>query len=158
MAKEYRWEIMVDGKNATVVCVLQGNKYRLFLNDDHISDIYRLPPKKMHYGLVEDIRIGNERCRFVVWEEIPDLVVDGKLVSRGVDFETARENRRRNMENMYTATAVFGVVALFAAFLFVTLGFLTMENIHVFTSLLMAGIGMVGMGLYYRGKWIEQIP
>ena len=158
MPKEYRWEIQLDGTPATVICIPKGNKYVLYLGDDHLTNIYRLPKNKMPYGLVEDVCIGSENCKFVVWEEVPDLVVGGIMVNRGVDFETARENRRRNMENMYTMTAIFGVIALLGTFLYAYLGFLNDETLRGWTAILMAGIWMVGSGLFYRGKWIEQIP
>lgn len=158
MGKEYRWDIELDGSSATVICVPKGNKYILYLNDDHLTNIYRLPKNKMPYGLVEEVRIGTEDCKFVVWEEVPDLVVGGKMIHRGVDFETARENRRRNMENMYTITAIFGVIVLHGVFLFAYFGSLNEGTLRGWTAMLMAGLWMVGMGLYHRGKWIEQIP
>lgn len=158
MGREYVWNIEVNGKPAKVTCEQKGNRYILYLDDDHLTNIYRLPAKKMRYGLEAEFQIGNEACLFVVWEEIPDLVIGGKMVNRNVDFQIARENRRRNMENMYTVTAIFGVIVLAGVFLFSYFGFLNGETLRGWTAMMMAGIWMICNGLYYRGKWIEQIP
>lgn len=158
MGREYRWDLVMDGIPVTVTCEQKGNKYVLYLDDDHLTNIYRLPKKQMPYGLVEDVRIGTVNCKFVVWEEVPDLVVAGRMVHRGVDFEIARENRRRNMENMYTVTSVFGVIILLGVFLFAYFGWLSEETLRGWSAMMMAGLWMVFHGLYYRGKWIEQIP
>ena len=157
MGRQYRWNLELDGIPVIVTCEQMGNKYVLYLDDDHLTNIFRLPKNQMHYGLVEDIRLGTRNCKFVVWEEIPDLVVDGRMVHRGVNFETARENRRRNMENMYLVTAVFGMMILLGVFLFASFGWLNEETLRGWSAMLMAGTWMVFHGLYYRGKWIEQI-
>lgn len=154
MAKEFSWDV----RGHKLTASLKGNKYVLNLDDDYLTNVYRLHPSKMRYGLEASITVLGEKFIFVVWEEVPDLVVDGRMLHRGVDFRIARENRRRNMENMYTATAIFGVIALLGVFLFAWFGLLHDENLSGWTAVMTAGIWMVGMGLYYRGKWIEQIP
>ena len=158
MAKQTVWEFTQDGASVRVTCVPKGNRYCFYLGDDHLTDVDRLPPKQMHYGMEAKIRIGTEDCLFVVWEEIPDLVVRGKLLHRNVDYAKAKEARRNNMEMMYTTTAIFGVIALLGVFVFAWLGFLNDETFRGWTAVMCAGIWMIGMGLYYRGKWIEQIP
>lgn len=158
MSKETVWNIKIDGSPAKVTCIQKGNRYILYLDDDHLTNVYRLPPKKMRYGMEEEIMIGSERCKFIVWDEIPDLVIGGRMVNRDVVYETARERRRHNMEMMYTVTAIFGVLVLAGVFVYAYLGYITDETLRGWTSMLTAGIWMIGMGLYMRGKWIEQIP
>lgn len=158
MAKETVWEVEVDGVPVKVTCIRKGNRYCFYLNDDHLTNIYRLPSKQMRYGMEAGIRIGAENCLFVVWDEVPDLVVRGRMLRRDVDYAKTREARRRNMEMMYTVTAIFGVIVLLGVFLFSCLGFLNDENLRGWTSVMCAGIWMTGVGLYYRGKWIAQIP
>ena len=149
MAKEYRWELEGHCVRAT----LKGNCYVLYLDGDHFMDIHRLPKRQMRYGMEVSVTILGKPCLFVVWEEIPDLVVNGKMLHRGVDYAYAKETRRHNMEVMYTATAVFGLVALAVAWVMLQLGMISDENLRIVSALLAAGIWMVVMGLYYRSKW-----
>ena len=158
MGKSTVWTFELDGRPVTVTCELKGNKYILYLDDDHLTNVYRLNAKKMRYGMEEEILIGSERCRFVVWDEVPDLVVRGRMLNRNLDYATARETRRGNMERLYTMLAVIGVIFLAGLAVFAYLGLITGENLRGWTALLAGSLWMIGMGLYQRGKWIEQIP
>lgn len=158
MAKEYTWKIQVDGQSATVICVPQGNKYRIFLNDDHVTDIYRLPNWQMRFGMEAPFTIGTERFLLVAWDDIPDLVWQGRMLTRDVEYAPARERRRANKERMYTFIAILGVVLLAGVAVYAYLGQVNSETHRVWTSLLVAALWMIHSGLYWRGKWIEQIP
>ena len=158
MGKSYSWNFTLDGVNHHLSATLKNNRYILYLDEEHLVNVYRLPPQKMRYGLEETISILGHACLFIVWEDIPDLVIDGKMVHRGVNYAKAKEARRHNMEVMYTATAIFGLVALAGAFVFACFDILNEDNLRIFSALLSAGIWMVGHGLWMRGKWVEQIP
>lgn len=158
MGRATEWEIVLEGRTHKVSCELKGNKYILYLGDDHLTNVYRLSAKKMRYGMEEDILIGSERCKFVVWDEVPDLVVRGRMLGRNVDYATAKETRRGNMERLYTMMAVLGVIFLAGMAVFAYLGLITGENLRGWTALLAGSLWMIGMGLYQRGQWIEQIP
>ena len=147
----------LNGRPVTVSCELKGNKYVLYMGDEHLTNVYRLNAKKMRYGMAEDIIIGSERCKFVVWDEVPDLVVRGRMLGRDVDYATAKETRRSNMERLYTMMSILGVVFLAGLAVFAYLGMITWENMRGWTALLMGSLWMIGMGLYQRGKWIAQI-
>ena len=151
MAKEYTWA--VDGHRITATFKI--NKYVIHVDDDHVTNVYRLPAKQMRFGMEESVTILGKTCLFIVWDEIPDLVIDGKMVRRGVDYTKAKESRRRNMIAIYTAIAVFGLIDLLGVFLYAWFGFLLMTDdaIRVWSALLSAGIWMVGMGLWMRWKW-----
>lgn len=158
MGKATVWEFERNGRTIVVSCERKGNKYILYQGDDHLANVYRLHANKMRYGLEEDIIIDSERCKFVVLDEIPDLVVGGRMLSRDVEYTTYKENRRSGMERLYTMIAILGVIFLAGVAVFSYLGLTDLENIHNWTALLMGSLWMIGMGLYYRGKWIEQIP
>lgn len=158
MPKEYTWEISVDGRLSTVTCVPQGNKYRIFLGDDHITDVYRLPQKQMMYGMEAPVNIGGEKCLLVVWDEVPDLVWQGRMLSRDVEYASARERRLANMEGIYTCIAILGVVFLAGLAVYAYLGQVNPDTLNNWTALLCGAVWMIGHGLYKRGKWIQQRP
>lgn len=158
MAKEYYWEIQLDGKATKVTCVLQGNKYRIFLEEDHVTDVYRLSNRQMRYGMEAPFTIGTEQCLLVVWDEIPDLVWQGRMLTRDAEYAPARERRRANMEGLYTGIAILGVLLLAGVAAYAYLGMVNPDSLRFWTALLCGGVYMVGSGIYHRGKWIEQIP
>ena len=57
MGREYRWDLVLDGIPVTVTCEQKGNKYVLYLDDDHLNNIYRLPKKQMPYGLKSSVSL-----------------------------------------------------------------------------------------------------
>ena len=158
MGKETVWSFALDGRSITVSCEQKGNRYVLYLDDDHLTNVYRLRGKQMRYGLEEEITIGTECCLFVVLDEVPDLVVRGRMIGRNVDYAAFKEMRRSGWERLYTMIAILGVLFLAGVAVFAYLGLTNWDNLHGWTSLLMGSVWMIGMGLYYRGKWIEQIP
>lgn len=158
MGKATVWSFELDGIPITVSCEPKGNKYILYLGDDHLANVYRLSGNKMRYGLEETVTIGSERCLFVVLDEVPDLVVHDRMVNRDVDYTAFKENRRSGWERLYTMIAILGVIFLAGVAVFAYLGLTNWDNIRNWTALLMGSVWMIGMGLYYRGKWIEQIP
>ena len=158
MGKTTIWEFELCGKTVTVSCERKGNKYILYLGDDHLTNVYRVNAKKMRYGLEEEITIGSERCMFVVLDETPDLVVKGRMVKRDVDYAAFKEKRRSGMERLYTLIAVLGVVLLASVMMYAYLAPLTLEILEGWISVLIASFWMISVGLFHRGKWIEQIP
>ncbi len=76
------WHVRIHGHKHRVTCKIEMNKYVIFVDDHHLTNIYRDSMKKMRMGFEQTLRICGQDCLFVVWDERPDLVVDGFIQGR----------------------------------------------------------------------------
>lgn len=95
--REYLWKVTVEGVEHRISCSVEGNRYVLYADDDHVANIYRKSARTMWYGLEESVTMFGKRCTFVVWDEKPDVAVDGVLIGSGVDYQQAlvKKNARK---------------------------------------------------------------
>jgi uncharacterized protein YacL (UPF0231 family) len=95
MKKEYTWDVTIDGENHRVSCNLAGNKYQIWVDDEELTVVYRQSHRQMRNGLEREFSIGGKKCLFVVWDEKPDLVVEGMLLKSGKDYFQEKAKRKK---------------------------------------------------------------
>lgn len=106
MKKEHQWNVTVDGLTYLVTCTLQGNKYVLYCGDDHVANVYHSVRTDSEAPIV----VAGKECLFVVWDERPDLVVDGMFLDRKVDYTEALETRKKGFRLTYRIIFWCGIV------------------------------------------------
>ena len=97
--REHTWNVTIDGVQHEVYCRFEGNRYVLYADDDHVANVYRKSAHTMWYGMEEPVTMFGKPCIFIVWDEKPDIVVDGRIIGRGVDYEKAlaKKNNRPSL-------------------------------------------------------------
>lgn len=111
MAQEYVWNAEINGISYKVECVISNNRYILFVNDDNVATFYR---KMFRNSVDKPLQIGGQQCRFVVWNELPDLVVDGKLLTRNCDYQPTKRQRGKVSFMCGIGMTVIAVLAILA--------------------------------------------
>ncbi len=101
------WNVKIHGHKHRVVCKPEINRYIFYVDDNHLTNVYRDELKGHHYGAEKTIRICGQDCQFVLWNEYPDLVVDGMLQGRGAPYQEAKQKRRRNRIRMHRILQAF---------------------------------------------------
>lgn len=109
MAKLMEWEVPVDGTVYHITCQRRGNQFDFKLDEEPLYRLYADPEQMCE----QDVRIGGKRCQVVVYEGVPDVVVDGILM--GVDAAEKKSARRRKIISIMVGI-LFMCVGLFAAF------------------------------------------
>lgn len=150
MAKEYCWDISIDGESHQVCCELSNNKYILYLDEEHLTNVYRDFPRKMHFGLEAEIEIRGKKCLFVVWDETPDLVVDGVMQGKKIDYEQAREKRKQSSCKAFRILFWVALLWTCAVSLLTVVHILTAEQCFRFVWV---GILLMIAGASFRRKW-----
>ena len=112
MAKEYQWEVGIDGVCHHVSCTATGNKYEIWVDEEHLTVVYRRGFRAMSRGLEQEFQIGGKSCLFLVWDERPDLVVDGILQRSGKDFLKEKAKRNKHMVRALWCLFTFGIAVL----------------------------------------------
>ena len=147
MAKEHVWHVSIGGKNHRVDCVLKGNKYVLYVDDEFLTNVYR---KSFGPDDVEvPVTICGKRCSFIVWDQKPDLVVDGILLGRGIDHQQALTRRQKNHQMVYWIIFCFGVMILVFVAVFAILS--NGKSLDYDTLLFYTIVGVL-MIIYGHGK------
>ncbi len=112
MKKEFEWELSLDGETHRACCVCSDTRYVIYLDDDHVTNIYRLSGGAMSRGLEAPVELLGKPCLFTVWDETPDLVVDGIMVARGVSYEEAKAQRKKASTLIYEIMTGVGMALL----------------------------------------------
>lgn len=89
MKREYLWKVTLDGTAHEVYCRFAGDRYLLYADGVYVTEILRKSVTTMWYGMKKSITVFGKPCLFIVWDERPDLVMDGRLIGRGMDYEKA---------------------------------------------------------------------
>lgn len=152
MAKEYSWQISIDGESHQVCCERVNNKYILYLDDEHLTNVYREFSRKMHFGLETEIEVCGKKCLFVVWDEKPDLVVDGVMQRKKLGYEQAREERKQSCCKGFRILFWIGLIWVCAALLMAVLPVQIVEADKCF-HLVWSGILLMIGGALYKRKW-----
>ena len=108
MAKEYFWNIRVDGTRHEVLAKDKGNGFDIYVDDEFRFNIR----SDINLDIEEDLTVGSKRCRIVVYRGVPDLSVDGILL----DAESAllREEKRSRFMTIFCGICLvlLGVFAM----------------------------------------------
>lgn len=144
MTKGYAWDLTADGATHSVECVLMGNKYVLFVDDIFLTNVYR---KSIGVGdLQVPVSICGKECLFVVWDEQPDLAVDGMMLGSNRDYGTALEKRQKGHLKVYRSVFWIGVVLLAVVALLAAFGFGPAVGYDDLVIYAVAGVWMVLFG------------
>ena len=77
MAKEFIWNIRVDGTKHEILAKDKGNGFDVFVD----GEFRFLVRSDINLDIEEDLTVGSKRCRIVVYRGVPDLAVDGILMN-----------------------------------------------------------------------------
>ncbi len=103
--REHTWNVTIDGVQHEVYCRFEGNRYVLYADDDHVANVYRKSVHTMWQGMEEPVVMFGKPCIFIVWDEKPDIVVDGRIIGRKISYEKAL--KRKNNQNVIAYGVVF---------------------------------------------------
>ncbi len=96
MKREFLWTVLVNGVSHQVGCRFAGDRYELYADGVFAGEILRKSLSTMWDGMEEPIRLFGVDCLFVVLDETPDLVVDGRMIGRNRIYEAVlrrKDNR-----------------------------------------------------------------
>ncbi len=101
------WLVKVDGVRHEVRAQDRGNSFDVYVDEGFRFNI----KSDLNLNVEEDLTVGSKRCRFVVYEGIPDLSVDGILLN--ADAAIVRSEKRGKLLTL-TGGIVMILVGLFA--------------------------------------------
>ncbi len=110
MAKEYVWNIRVEGTWHEICLKDKGNSFDVYVDEEFRYNVR----SDINLDIEEDLTVGTKRCRVVVYRGVPDLAVDGILLNADADI---RKADRRNRILAFLAgllMMVLSVVAIWA--------------------------------------------
>ena len=108
--KNLAWNVPIDGKHYLVQCVDAGNKYELYVDEEHLTTVWK--KHEIQEDIEQDIRVGGKVCQFVVYDHEPDISVDGVLLGAQEEFiRQERRNRRYDILTGILMTTV-GILAI----------------------------------------------
>lgn len=110
MAKEYKWMLPVGDAEKEISCEVDGNKYHLYIGDAFVKTYYKATTGETD----EAVELCGVPCRFVAFNEKPDIVVDGKLLSNGKSYEEARNKRSKFNKSFAISELAVGIFSLAA--------------------------------------------
>ena len=145
MAKDLKWNVIIDGTEHLVSCVLQTSLFDVYVDDELAIRV----PRKMKHDDSDseyDLVIAGKNCQFVVYDGKPDLCVDGILIGaqRELDWLDRRSRRRRLFAGMGLIIAC--TYAIFLWFVYELAGtpfFGGYVALILFFALIIAGIGLL---------------
>ena len=150
MAKIMEWDVPVEGSIYRVTCQRRGNQYDFRLNDEPLYRLYADPEQMCE----QDVRIGGKRCQVVVYEGVPDVVVDGILM--GVDAAEKKAAKRRKLSCILVGI-LFMCVGVFAAFTYTAMTIVGQPVVGGFMSVVFGAVFfIVGMILLFSVRKKEK--
>lgn len=157
MAKEYSWVVTADGLEHRVTCSLAGNRYQIWVDDEDLTTVYLQTGKKARYGLEQKLQIGGKTCLFVVWDQRPDLVVDGKMVQSGKDYDAEKAKRKKGMLRVSWIMFAFGIAILCFVAVWAVLALYNgwQHNWRHYSLYLIAAVWIIVDATLERKYWLE---
>ena len=110
MAKDGIWNIRVDGTRHEILARDKGNSFDVYVDDEFRFNIR----SDINLDIEEDLTVGAKRCRIVVYRGVPDLAVDGILMSAEAEIRRAERRSRRFAMIGGLFMMLMGVVAIWA--------------------------------------------
>ena len=152
MAKEYSWDVNINGEIHRVFCERSTNKYILYVDDTFLINVYREFVRKTQFGLETEVEICGKKCLFIVWDETPDLVVDGVMQGMNTDYEQAREKRKQGCCKGFRILFWIGLLWVCAVLLVAILPASILDADNTVRSVWLGILLMIG-GARYKRKW-----
>ena len=114
MAKEYLWNIRVNGIRHEVLARDQGNSFDIYVDEEFRFNIRR----DINLDIEEDLTVGSKRCRMVVYRGVPDLAVDGILMN--AEAELLKQEKRSRIMTIIAGIALV-LLGLFAMWMYIAM-------------------------------------
>ena len=136
MRKNNEWYPEINGVEKHVVCDIdpKENTYTITVDDELITSGDMKKSKKLsREGMEVPFEVDGVECRFIIWNNLPDLAVDGILLSCDKDYKEIRRQLAINMLSQCLSSALVGIVVL----ILVTIGFLAKKlTVYAFVPVL----------------------
>ena len=110
MKREFQWKVTLDGVPHRVYCRFAGDRYVLYADGVYETEILRKSAHTMWDGMEQPVTLFGKECIFVVWDEKPDVVIDGRLIGRKRNYVKAQKRRGNRIFVGYGI--LFGACAL----------------------------------------------
>ena len=110
MAKEFTWDLRVDGTRHEVLARDRGNSFDIYVDEEFRFNVR----SDINLDIEEDLSVGSKRCRIVVYRGVPDLAVDGILMN--AEAQLLKNDRRNKHLTIFGGLLlmVLGVIAMWA--------------------------------------------
>lgn len=110
MSKEYIWKLPVGDTEKEITCEIDGNKYFIYVGDAFVTTFY----KTSSGDIDEAITLCGVPCRFVAFNEKPDLLIEGSdiLLGSGKSYSQSKAARKKSNRIFAIAEIIIGVFAL----------------------------------------------
>ena len=110
MAKEFTWDLRVDGTRHEVLARDRGNSFDIYVDEELRFNVR----SDINLDIEEDLSVGSKRCRIVVYRGVPDLAVDGILMN--AEAQLLKNDRRNKRLTIFGGLLlmVLGVIAMWA--------------------------------------------
>lgn len=110
---EYRWHVKIDDEVYQVDCKVENNRYVIWVDEVELTKVYRKSFQDISDRIEEPLLLGGKLCTFVVMNGIPDLVVDGVMLS-GQDYKEMKNKTDKATATMAIVQMVIAAVAIIA--------------------------------------------
>lgn len=112
MSKEYTWYLTVENTEKEIVCQAEGNKYFIYSGDAFVTTFY----KSSTGDVDEEITLCGIPCRFVAFNEKPDLLIVGTdtLLGSGKSYTAEKAARGKANKAFALAELFIGIFTLVA--------------------------------------------
>ena len=111
MAKEYLWNIRVNGIRHEILARHQGNSFDIYVDEEFRFNI----PVNPNLDIEEDLTVGGKRCRVVVYGGVPDLAVDGILMN--AEAKLIKQEKRSRVMTVIAGIALV-LLGIFAMWMY----------------------------------------
>ena len=110
MAKEFTWDLRVEGTRHEVLARDRGNSFDIYVDEEFRFNVR----SDLNLDIEEDLSVGSKRCRIVVYRGVPDLAVDGILMN--AEAQLLKNDRRNKRLTIFGGLLlmVLGVIAMWA--------------------------------------------
>ena len=110
MAKEFTWDLRVEGTRHEVLARDRGNSFDIYVDEEFRFNVR----SDINLDIEEDLSVGSKRCRIVVYRGVPDLAVDGILMN--AEAQLLKNDRRNKYLTIFGGLLlmVLGVIAMWA--------------------------------------------
>ena len=110
MAKEFTWDLRVEGTRHEVLARDRGNSFDIYVDEEFRFNVR----SDINLDIEEDLSVGSKRCRIVVYRGVPDLAVDGILMN--AEAQLLKNDRRNKRLTIFGGLLlmILGVIAMWA--------------------------------------------
>ena len=142
MSKEYIWKLPVGDTEKEITCEMDGNKYFIYVGDAFVTTFY----KTSTGDIDKPITLCGVPCRFVAFNDSPDLLVEGSDVLLGSGKSYSQRKTERKKSNRIFALAEI-IIGLFALASFIILA-ITKNNFAAFIPAYIIPLGFIILGTW----------